>query len=368
MYYPIDEVNRITLNTIKEQISPESRQAVYLSMLFPPALHAFDSTKLLDFIYDTEDASLRNTRTTFANGNVIRQHDKKTDAQTYSRANQNKLALIANYLRKEGAASGWTQHLAAQFPLLDHGALAKMLPADADRYPEAFSALLMRTVRTDQTAHLLLLMLLWAVFGERITMAESIFQTETVPAAQPVQTEAEPPGRKEFCDAAFQTVPDIRSVDFAFHKGDFWLLDSVRIEFLLSLIAQKIHLHVLVDLVEPSRLISSHMEHSKRFVLPHEMVLQYWREFQSRNPEYVHVRFSPVPVLRNYCCFESADPSKSAMRLTFYAYGHKNFYEYYVICPQPDSKPFKIFHEEFRYLWDQGVDAASPEEKGTAGR
>lgn len=364
MYYPIDEVNRITLNTIKEQISPESRQPVYLSMLFPPELKDFDSTHLLDFIYDTEDITLRNTRTTFANGNVTRQHDK----QTYSRANQNKLALIANYLRQEGAAAGWIRHLAAQFPLLDHGVLARMLPADADRYPEAFSALLTRTVRDGETAHLFLLMLLWAVFGERITMAESIFPKEAAAAALPVSAEAEPPGRKEFCDAAFRTVPEIQSVDFAFHKGDFWLLDSTRIEFLHSLIDKKIHLHVLVDLVEPSRLISSHMEHSKRFVLPHEMVLQYWREFQSRNPEYVHVRFSPVPVLRNYCCFESADPQQSVMRLTFYSYGHKNFKEYYVVCPPVDSKPYRIFHEEFQYLWNLGVDAASPAEKGTGAR
>lgn len=353
MYYPISDANCITLNTLKALLSPESRQTDYLTMLFPPELNDFDTANLLDFIYDTENITLRNTRTTFTNGNIIRQNDK----QTYSRANQTKLTVIARWLRCPGTETLWAQFLAAQFPLLDHRLLARTVEEDAARYPAAFAELLGQTEHAGDSAHLLLLLILWAVFGERITTADGIFYAESEAAQPDAKAVSKPPDRKAFCEASFRTVPDIQHVDFSFHKGDFWLIDSSRIEFLLSLISRKIHLRVLVDLVEPSRLISSHMEHSKRFVLPHEMVLQYWREFQQRNPEYVHVRFSPVPVLRNYCCFASADPEKSAMRLTFYSYGHKNFNEYFVLCPEAGTKPFTIFREEFEYLWAQGVEA-----------
>ena len=353
MFYPISDANCITLNTLKAMLSPESRQTDYLTMLFPPELHDFDSANLLDFIYEKDDITLRNARTSFTNGNITRQNDK----QTYSRANQTKLTVIARWLRCPGSEALWTQFLAAQFPLLDHRQLARTIEEDESRYPAAFFSLLEQSDQSGDSAHLLLLLILWAIFGERITTADGIFQNDPAAAIPDTKTAAAPPDRTTFCEGAFQTVPEIEHVDFSFHKGDFWLLDSKRIEFLLSLINRKIHLRVLVDLVEPSRLISSHMEHSKRFVLPHEMVLQYWREFQQRNPEYVHVRFSPVPILRNYCCFESADPAKSAMRLTFYSYGHKNFSDYYVLCPEAGSKPFTIFREEFAYLWAQGVEA-----------
>ena len=99
MYYPISDANCITLNTLKALLSPESRQTDYLTMLFPPELNDFDTANLLDFIYDTENITLRNTRTTFTNGNIIRQNDK----QTYSRANQTKLTVITRWLRCPGS-------------------------------------------------------------------------------------------------------------------------------------------------------------------------------------------------------------------------------------------------------------------------
>ena len=72
MYDPLEKANCITLNTIKACISPESRLPLYLTMLFPPELKAFDQTHLLDFIYMPDDLTLRNVRTTFANGNITR--------------------------------------------------------------------------------------------------------------------------------------------------------------------------------------------------------------------------------------------------------------------------------------------------------
>lgn len=351
MYDPLEKANCITLNTIKACISPESRLPLYLTMLFPPELKAFDQTHLLDFIYMPDDLTLRNVRTSFANGNITRYPEK----QQYARANQGKLALIARFLHQPNAAAVWTGYLEKQFPAADHAALSDMTETDAERYPDAFAKLLYEANASWKTSYLLLYLVLWAIFGEWITSAEGIFRADA--SAIAAGSDAEPPGRQEFCRKAFAEIKEILHVDFAFHAGDFWLLDGERIDYLLSLIRSGIHLRILVDEDAPSKLISSHMDHSERFTLPHEMILHNWTEFERRNPEHVRVRFSPVPVLRNYCCFEAANPAESAMRLVFYSYGHKNFNDYYALCPPPDSKAFAVFQEEFGYLWEQGKDA-----------
>lgn len=347
MHYKLQKANQITLNTLKPIISPESRQPDYLAMLFPQALRACDTAHQLDFIFDTEDTEQRNTRTTFANGNIIRYPEK----EAYARANQSRLSLIEKYLRTPGAAADWEAHLAKQFPLLHAAALAEITETDAALYPEDFAALLRRTEQSGNAAALLLLLLLWAVFGERIPPAER-FSRADAPVSAAV---AEPPGRQEFCEKALREIPCIRTVDFAFHAGDFWLLDSERIDFLLGLIRSGVHLRVLVDQDAPTKLISSHMDHRERFTLPHGMIMQNWLEFERRNPEFVEVRFSPVPILRNYCCFEAEDPRKSAMRLVFYSYGQKMFRDYYALCPAPDTKHFAVFRDEFLYLWERGT-------------
>ncbi|MBR6717220.1 MAG: hypothetical protein IKI77_02620 [Oscillospiraceae bacterium] len=356
----IGDANRITLNALKEILNPAIRKPEFLAMLFPPALRETDRTDLLAFIYDTSTV-FRNARTSFLNGNIVR-YPKK---DTFSRAHQSELSLIANYLRSEDAYRCWTAHLAQQFPCPDAAALDALLPQDSPRYPAAFAELLDRTAPVHEK---LLLLILWSIFGELIASVSGIFRiSERSPQEQPQPT-AQPQvagemmrswSTMEYFDKVFQGTDQITQLDMAFHEGENWLSDGERIAAMLDLIRQGARIRILLDDEAASAPLSEHINNKDRFSIPCELNYRNWLAFQQRYPEAVEVRIAPVPVLRNYTCFSFAEPEKGSMRVVFYTYGNFFFGQYYSIYPPSDSAPYELFRIEFAHLWEHSKPIAA---------
>lgn len=347
----LDDANRITLNALKEILDPAIRKPEFLGMLFPPALRESDRTDLLAFIYDTSTV-FRNARTSFLNGNIVRYPKKNT----FSRAHQSELSLIANYLRSEDAFRCWTAHLAQQFPCPDAAALDALIPQDSPRYPAAFAELL---DRTDPVHEKLLLLILWAVFGERITSVSGLFRTperrqpETPQAGLPTEGKMMRSWTAmEYFNQVVQGQHRIVQLDMGFHSGESWLSDGERVNMMLDLLKQGVSIRILLDDAEAAAPLSEHINSKDRFSIPLSLNYRNWLSFQERHAGAVSVRITPVPQLRNYTRFVFAEPEQGSMRIVFYTYGNFFFGQYYSVFPPCGSAPYELFRIEFEHLWE----------------
>ncbi|MBQ6039186.1 MAG: hypothetical protein IJL32_00155 [Oscillospiraceae bacterium] len=347
----MEQANTITLNTLQELLNPALKKAEYLPTLFPPALRETDSTHLLDFIYE-QDTALRNARTSFLNGNVVRYPAK----QTCSRAHQNELNLIGSYLRSPETAGDWTQFLQTQFPFFHAEALEALIPEDASRYPKQFAAELQQT---SDPYRKLLLMILWAVFGERITTVAGIYTQAEAKSGKPDEflfrgsVMMEGWTEIDYFRSMTAHPEQIQQLDMAFHMGTSWLSDGERMNMMINMLESGTVMRILIDDEDMAWTLSTHINNKNRFSLPFSLNLQYWQEFERRHGGAVEVRLSPVPILRNYTRFTGRTPDASGMRVVFYTYGNFYFGQYYSIFPETDSPEYELFRIEFEYLWEK---------------
>ena len=351
-HLPLSQVNTVTLSRIKEIISPVVRKPAYLMQIFPPELKDTAPDGLLDFIYCT-DPSLRNARTSFLNGNVIRYQGKG-----FSRAHQAELTLIARVMNDPAAVSGWEEFLRAGFPVIDAQALRTLAADDQKLYPAAFSGLL-----PDAAPHrLLLLLILWSVFGERISMVSGIFAVSPPEPVRQTYTPSPAPasGIREYESHStlrmFEQIlgsgVEITSVDFTFHSGGMWLVDVIRLDQLLTLLKRRCQLRILVDDEAASEPLSLHMRHRDQLISQQTEIVRNWKTFEERHQDLVQIKVSKIPILRNYINFHMREPEQSCMRVVFYTYGNPYLHTNYMLFPKYGSAEYMLFQNEFQYLWD----------------
>ncbi|HAG14595.1 MAG TPA: hypothetical protein DCG49_12165 [Ruminococcus sp.] len=347
MREPLQNANRLTLNLLKECLCPAVRKQTFLQMLFPAELRQADSAHLLDFIY-CADTDFRNARTSFLNGNIVRY----AKDQTFSRAHQAELTLIAAYLHDAAACERWIQYLSGQFLVPDFTAVSALIPLDAARYPKLFSDAIYAANQPQHVYRLILLLLLWAIFGERIGEVNGIFAVQHPESARYQQIST-----TEWLHRNMHDLQALNGLDMAFHSGDTLLSHTDRIDILLKLIRNGVKLRVLTDGGMSAEEMSPHMRHSDRFILTKEQRIAYWCAFQERYPDSVEVRTSNLPILRNYFQFHAISPAQAAMRVGFYTYGNGYVEENFYLYPEADTHFYHLFENEFRYLWEIGTPA-----------
>ncbi len=334
----IANCNQITLDAIQKALHCTVSKPQFLKMVFPACLQEQDTEALLGFLFDA-DSSYQSSRTIFFHGNRYKK------GSTYSRAHQAELHYLAQQFQHTAAFQEMTALLTQHFRLSPDHAVFDLLKLDAERFPTAFQEML-KTAKFQQDASLLLaLLILWSVFGDWVTMLSL-----PISNSQPHTVQSPPDKTLRFLTAMLETQPDITSIAFAFQSGAAWLTNTVRTEFLVKLIQRGIHLQILLAAADPTAIISGDLRHSEAYF---HSVHHMWHAFAAAHAGQVSVRVSPVPLMHNYCCVETAEVENSQARVIFYTY-HNPYIDQNEAHSYPyDTEQYRLFREEFLFLWER---------------
>lgn len=147
-------------------------------------------------------------------------------------------------------------------------------------------------------------------------------------------------------------------VDLAFYAGTLWLLTDERTEILNQLKEHNISCRIIIN--EESDIITSvhkHMKNKNKSYLSISDTIKLWYEQQEHLSEILHIKISPLPLLRNYCHIKNInDYERDAMRIFHYTYGNGNLNRDCIQILTNNSSKAEVFADEFEYLWNNSKD------------
>lgn len=334
----IKDANKITLNCIQRELKINVKKSDFLKMIFPESIKNADYDSLLDFMFSS-DSSYQSSRTSFFNGNIYKKNS------TYSRAHQSELNFIAKQLNTTSSFNDMIQLISKNFNIPINHNVFSLIKLDEEIYPSEFKLALNSCKSKNEPHKLLMLMILWSVYGEWITLI-SLNENNLYLCDNKKYNDDTLKYFRQFTAG----MNKIKSIDFAFQSGAQWITNTSRAEMLANLINNKIKLNIIIADNSPAKNISNHIHHSEKFF---SSVNKMWSIFQNQYPEYVNIKVSSVPLMHNYYCFNMKEYSESNMRINFYTYHNAHIDKNYIQIFTPESKYYILFKDEFNYLWNK---------------
>ena len=180
MRIDINYANRITLNLLQDRLGILTSKTNFLRLIFPEELMQHDKKGIITFLFN-EDSSYQNARSIFLNGNIT-----KKDNLTYSRAHQTVLDYIARQITTGTAFHDMNELISSNFTSSQISTLPSIIEIDYNQYPKDFHNVLLTSAKVD--LHLLFFwLILWSVFGERITLLSQCYIQEPLsPVHNPI--------------------------------------------------------------------------------------------------------------------------------------------------------------------------------------
>ena len=80
--------------------------------------------------------------------------------------------------------------------------------------------------------------------------------------------------------------------------------------------------------------------------------MKRWADFAEEFPGNVEIRLSEIPLLRRYYSFHMKDSAKDSVNVKYYTYANVRPDRNYQPIFCGDSDYFKLYRDEFDYLWD----------------
>lgn len=352
MRLDIDKANRITLNLLKDTLEIHTSKTNFLRLLFPETLRLHDEKSVLSFVFD-DDCAFQNTRSIFLNGNII-----KKKGSTYSRAHQAALDYIARQITTGTVFQEMNELVCYNFTQSQTCKLLSLIEIDRILYPSEFYDILQSSAKTD--SHLLLIWLvMWSIFGERITLLSPyhyvdnhhtnvIFKTEVPSLHNAVE---------QFIRKKLKECGIITEVNLAFNHGVRWLTHHDRTQLLRQIIERANCVNILMSEYQIAEEFTKHQRkpgtyYISSYVPPQKM----WQEFIRESPGKITLKLSPIPVLRQYISFHFEDEMDSALYVGFYTYGGSGFDNNPFQMLSYNENYYNVYEKEFSYLWSISQD------------
>lgn len=210
----------------------------------------------------------------------------------------------------------------------------------------------------DSITYAMFLLVMVAVLQDRIIEVSKIYDLsyikETNPAFKDLLIFRE--NGAGYLEDGMNLFPNIKSIDLAFHSGADWLGDDDdKYEILEKIGAQDLNLRVLVNNEEAIGLLCKYMRHpsKKDKYRGFGQYIMSWKEFEKKYPGTIEVRVSKLPLMHRMYLVRSQEEGKGIANVTFYTYGTELRKKSARVCFGIDSPEYKVFAQEFDFLWEQ---------------
>ena len=218
--------------------------------------------------------------------------------------------------------------------------------------------LLISTETTENITYALFLLILVAIFQERIFKEPCLYQLINRGIKHtPVQVQGKQQEDAYYflTNALAESFEEtIESVDMAFHGGDQWLYHGHdnKSYLLNQMINKGISLRVIVNTRASVDAICSHMRQEGAEYVGFEKAISQWRKKAMESDGLLKIGVLDFPLLHRIYLVRKKDGTGSA-HVTFYTY-FKDFVpeNEIIMCFQEGSKEFSIIVNEFDYLWE----------------
>ena len=145
------------------------------------------------------------------------------------------------------------------------------------------------------------------------------------------------------------------SVDMAFHAGAEWFASIEKSDILYDIVDRGIKVNVLLNTPNAAEILAAHMRHKRKNYMGFEECLQNWKRFQDAYGDLVELRTVDIPILRRYYSFHMSDPICDTVNVKYYTYANAKPSKNCQLIFQPDSDFFRLYREEFDYLWKRSL-------------
>lgn len=121
-----------------------------------------------------------------------------------------------------------------------------------------------------------------------------------------------------------QKCKEIDALDMAFHAGAEWFTDIRKNDILYNLIQEDVKIRVLVNSIDSSEYIPSHMRHARKSYVSFKDCVDHWIRLKKESSGLVEIRITNLPILRRYYSFHFKDSSKDTVNVKYYTYANPN--------------------------------------------
>lgn len=97
------------------------------------------------------------------------------------------------------------------------------------------------------------------------------------------------------------------------------------------------------------------MRHKRKKYVSFDECVKSWEEFAQKFPENVEVRQVSIPLFRRYYSFHMKDAGNDTVNVKYYTYANSKPSRNYQPIFHTDSEYFRLYREEFDYLWDYAL-------------
>ena len=275
----------------------------------------------------------------FMNGN----YNKKG----LTKRKQNKaLDYIATRIREKQNVPNWIKHLEKNHPNLSLETMQNIANVDMDLFPNRFKSLI---INEHNKYYLLLFLICWAVFGERIeecNFQESSFYIES-------KSKNSYNSDDDFFANMFTYASAIQQIDMAYHSGYKWLYSTERSNMLNNFLIQGGRLRVLVNSQKAASIIAKHTNNPNKEYIGFKKSIEAWKRLAHKFPDSVEFIVSDIPLMHSFIHFKFREQEASKMLIIFYTYGNSAMPKNYHLLVSSSSDDYSLFNQEFEYLISQ---------------
>lgn len=145
----------------------------------------------------------------------------------------------------------------------------------------------------------------------------------------------------------------VTSVDMAFHAGAEWFTSIDKNDILYNIVENGIKINVLLNTPDAAEILAAHMRHKRKSYMSFEECLQSWKHFIDAYSDIVELRTVDIPILRRYYSFHMSNPTFDTVNVIYYTYANAKPNKNNQLIFHPDSDFFRLYRDEFNYLWSQ---------------
>ena len=150
-------------------------------------------------------------------------------------------------------------------------------------------------------------------------------------------------------------IMNVEMIDMAFHGGAEWLTSDDKSDLLYDFAEAGKKIRILINPAHISEEIGKHMRHKRKKYVSFDECVKSWEEFAQKFPENVEVRQVSIPLFRRYYSFHMKDAGNDTVNVKYYTYANSKPSRNYQPIFHTDSEYFRLYREEFDYLWDYAL-------------
>lgn len=289
--------NQITLKQLQNILGMPLPIPNFLRLIFPESLNDIGKT---GFIFD-DSPSYTSHRSVFVNSNI----------KNGSRANKNALIFIAEQFKSATAFQDIDRLLRKNFSLSQLSSLPSIIDLDYELYPNDFYIVLKECAKKD-LHHLLLWLVLWSVFGEKIILLAP-YQYDKNNSSEMSSgeniTTSNSHNRPIHPDDFFKSYTDdlsaIKNIDLILcyeQKSDGFLVSPNALD-------QYVQQGITINILLGASAAQDHTIYGRRSLEIYDDIINQWLEYMKEHIQLVTIKGTHGILRHNYISFNMIDPS-----------------------------------------------------------